>query len=85
MGDDTEFRFPSDGQNIGQKIDGNMFIFAYRKGGAKKTHPEDQLSEENIGPKDSMVKKVSQHDLAEGKQDHRCEQDDEKTSFYFFQ
>ena len=62
-----------------------MFFLANRKGSTKKAHPEDQLSEKNIGPKDSLVKKISQDDLAEGKQDHDCKQDDEKISFDFFQ
>ncbi len=31
-----------------------------------------------------MLKKISQDDLAERKQDHGCEQDNEKISFDFF-
>ena len=62
-----------------------MFVLANRKGSTKKAHPENQLPEKDIGPKDSLMKKISQDDLAKGKQDHNGKQDDEKISFDFFQ
>lgn len=62
-----------------------MFVLANRKGSTKETYPENQLPEKNIGPKDSQLKKISQDDLTEGKQDHDCQQEDKKISFELFQ
>ena len=66
-----------------QKINGDVFCFAYSQGRTQKTHPQYQLPDKNIPPQNSLIKNVTHNDLTESKQDHQGKQNGDGQRFHF--
>ncbi|CCQ91664.1 hypothetical protein NITGR_750022 [Nitrospina gracilis 3/211] len=64
-------------QEMGQKIDGDVFALANRERSAQKPHPQHQLPKQGVPPQNPRAHCIAQDHLSEGKQDHESQQQDQ--------
>ena len=64
-----------------EDIDGEVFVFSDGNGRPDKSDPDYQVAHKWIAPVDSGGKKVAEHDLQEGQQNHRRQQDSNEDFF----